>query len=232
MSLKSLTAAVALAALAAPALAQTPEAQLTTPPPASEAEAAPAAQGQQAAPAGPTEAQRQAAQQAVQQYFALYGLNAYAERCGAFPPAEGVFLDAQLQLMDQQFTQMGADLSQQKAAISEEVAKAECGEAKYADARANLIEQLAAPINVLVLSFDKVDPSCRATFLEADEAAFDALVERRRAGYEGELPQQVQQGVTQTSEAISQACANSNEEQIAQLRQGLEVQAIRAALAE
>lgn len=240
MLFKSLTAAAALAALASPALAQTPEAQLTTPPPADEAQAAPAPQGQQAAPQGEgqaqaqqmTEEQRQQIQQYAQTYLVLLGMDAYADRCDPFPAAETVVLEGQIQSLESLFTRLGADLSEQREGVMTEVGNAECGAEDMQTAYDALSQQLSAPVDTLVLGFDEVEASCRNRFLETDDASFAALVEERKTNYEGELPEPLTTGATETATAISNVCAQGDEQQIATLKQGMEVRAVQAALSE
>lgn len=234
MLFKSLTAAAALAALASPAFAQTPEAQLTTPPPADEAQAAPAPQGQPAAPQGqPTEEQQQAAiQRALQQYLVMYGIGSYAERCEPLPAGEAYLLDAQVQIMEDQFSQAGADLTEQRDAVMTQVNNAECGSEQFQTAYEAMSQQLAAPIDQLVLSFDAVEPSCRNMLLTTDDGRFSALVERRKARHGGEVPADLQTGVEQTAGAISGACSEGNQQEMAAMKQGVEVQAIQDALSE
>ncbi|MBA4802690.1 MAG: hypothetical protein H2040_12595 [Euryhalocaulis sp.] len=214
--------AAALAVSAAPALAQddgAAQSQLTP---------APAEQGaaqQQMSP------EQQQAAQIVQGYMVMKAVDAYSQKCGAFPAGEQAILNSQMDEVETRLAEAEIDLSGDVQQAVSGAEAAECGQGEYQQMYEAVGGQLSVPVDVLVLGIAAVEDSCRAKLLDVDsDASFDALVTARQANYEGPMPENLKQGVTQTSAQLTQLCASEDAEMVANAKGSVEIAAVQAAL--
>jgi len=209
-----------VAALAAP-LAATP---------ALSQQAGSAAQPQPAPQQQMTPQQQQAAQ-VVQGYLAMRAADAYAQKCQPYPAGESILLDAQIEGASAQLQQAGVDVSANVQQAVSDVQSAECGAEQFEGLYEAVGSQLAAPIDVLVLSFADLSPECRGSLIDGDAGQnFDGLADRRRARHAEGLPEQLAAGVEQTSGALADLCESEDPDRMAQARDSVEVAAVEAAL--
>lgn len=219
-----LASAAMLAAMSAPALAQdnsaaAAQSKLTTP----------GAQTQTAQPEM-TEQQKQV-QQVLRSYMVMKAVDTYASKCGALPPGEDVLLNAQIGNVEGRLKESEIDLSADVETATTDAAAAECGTGDYQKMYEMVQTQLQTPVDVLVMGFNKVEPSCRAQLLDGgDGPAFDKLAAARSAHYEGELPAQLSQGVQETQTSLTKLCTPEEAERLAQAKGGVQVASVQAAL--